>query len=338
MTDTQLARPQTARPRRSRSTAWSKKQPRYIYGKDSNGCDDYWIVQDSKTKRDLCCSLFWDCEPAWAERTEADIRLIVDALNTYRPACDRKAQLGEADSPMPVTFDGYEVHGVRRFGRGKERYCERVPDEEARFWSIYGHIPGEGFTCIGDFKSRSVAEEVYARITGRPYGQDESFNFFMKGINDMTDEPTNADRAAWAKEALAVFTARTFSGDHPDSMDRDDLESAVGDLVADLLHFATQQGFSTGDTVRRALGNFGAELLEEATRSGKAAPALREALAWVATAAEDLDAAIVGVTDQFDSERVELHSACCHARQVLGECTDGQSNRPDAGHSDSMGG
>jgi hypothetical protein len=55
--------------------------------------------------------------------------------------------------------------------------------------------------------------------------------------------PTNWDRARWAKTALAVFTAETFSGDHPDSMDRGDLECAIGDLVADLLHLAHQEGF-----------------------------------------------------------------------------------------------
>lgn len=68
--------------------------------------------------------------------------------------------------PSPVTpFDGYEVHGVRRYGRGKSSYCEQVPDEEAQFWSVYGHIPGQGVDCIGDFTTREHAEEVVARIT-----------------------------------------------------------------------------------------------------------------------------------------------------------------------------
>lgn len=69
---------------------------------------------------------------------------------------------------MPMPFDGYEVHGVREYGRGKNRHCEQVPDEKAQFWSLYGHIPGQGLECIGDFTTRAVAEEVYARITGRP--------------------------------------------------------------------------------------------------------------------------------------------------------------------------
>jgi hypothetical protein len=80
----------------------------------------------------------------------------------------------------------------------------------------------------------------------------------------MTIDPTNSDRAAWAKDALAVFTARTFSGDHPDTMARDDLECAINDLITDLLHFARQHGFDAGGILHHACGNFGLELLEEA--------------------------------------------------------------------------
>lgn len=81
----------------------------------------------------------------------------------------------------------------------------------------------------------------------------------------MTNEPTNADRTAWAKDALAVFTAATF-GDHPDRMHPADLEHAVGDLIADLLHYAVQNVFDAGSIMQRACGHFGAELLEEATQ------------------------------------------------------------------------
>jgi len=70
---------------------------------------------------------------------------------------------------LPIRFDNYEVHGVREYGKGKRRHCEQVADHEAQFWSLYGHIPGEGLDCIGDFKTRQHAEEVYARITGRLY-------------------------------------------------------------------------------------------------------------------------------------------------------------------------
>ena len=58
--------------------------------------------------------------------------------------------------------------------------------------------------------------------------------------------------------------------------------------------------------------------LDDEPRLRSAAPLLRDALALLATAAEDLDAAIDGVTDQFDSERAELDAACCNARVALG--------------------
>ena len=80
----------------------------------------------------------------------------------------------------------------------------------------------------------------------------------------MTNEPTNADRAAWAKDALAVFTDKTFGGAHPDCMGRSDLECAVGDLIADLLHYAVQQGLDAGGIAQRAWGHFGWELLDDA--------------------------------------------------------------------------
>lgn len=63
-------------------------------------------------------------------------------------------------------YDAYEVHGVAAFGDGPRRGCEPVPDDEAEFWSLYGHIPGEGVECVGDFATRRDAEDVRDRITG----------------------------------------------------------------------------------------------------------------------------------------------------------------------------
>jgi hypothetical protein len=51
-------------------------------------------------------------------------------------------------------------------------------------------------------------------------------------------EPTNVQRAEWAKAALALFTAQTYAGDEPDTMNPGDLEDAIADLICDLLHFA----------------------------------------------------------------------------------------------------
>jgi hypothetical protein len=76
-----------------------------------------------------------------------------------------------ADPCLPTPFDGYEIHAVKRCTEADRSFCEQVDDHEADFWSLYGHIPGHGVECIGDFRSRAFAEEVYARITGRRYGQ-----------------------------------------------------------------------------------------------------------------------------------------------------------------------
>lgn len=63
-----------------------------------------------------------------------------------------------------IPFDDYEIHPCKDYGG----CVEQVGDEgEADFWSLYGHIPGQGLECIGDFKTRQQAEEVLQRITGR---------------------------------------------------------------------------------------------------------------------------------------------------------------------------
>ncbi len=74
---------------------------------------------------------------------------------------------GTEPSGLPTPFDDYEIHGIRKFGKGRSKHCEQVPDRKARFWSLFGHIPGQGLDCIGDFPTREQAQEIYARITGR---------------------------------------------------------------------------------------------------------------------------------------------------------------------------
>jgi hypothetical protein len=76
-------------------------------------------------------------------------------------------------------------------------------------------------------------------------------------------EPTNADRADWAKAALAVFTQQTYSGDHPDTMEPGDLETAIQDLISDLIHLASQKGMDVKPLHRRALVMFEAEFCDE---------------------------------------------------------------------------
>jgi hypothetical protein len=110
------------------------------------------------------------------EATKADIE-------AYRGAC---AAIERATCPpvsaatgLPTPFDDYEIHGVRRIDAisGQEEskgqviagHYDQVDDSEAEFWSLFGHIPGQGLDCIGDFTSRELAEEIFARITGRRY-------------------------------------------------------------------------------------------------------------------------------------------------------------------------
>jgi hypothetical protein len=81
-----------------------------------------------------------------------------------------------------------------------------------------------------------------------------------------SNQPTNEARALWAKEALAVFTATTFNGDHPDAMNGLDLECAIGDLVCDLLHYARQQGLDPRSILQQACNHFAFELTEEGQR------------------------------------------------------------------------
>ena len=77
-------------------------------------------------------------------------------------------------------------------------------------------------------------------------------------------EPTNLQRAQWARNALAVFTAETYSGDHPDSMGVDDLETAIGDLLCDLLHLARYHPRLDAVAIHsHALDMFETELAEE---------------------------------------------------------------------------
>ena len=75
---------------------------------------------------------------------------------------------------LPTRFDDYEIHPCQRFQEHDDPqrfYFEVCKPDEADVWTLYGHIPGQGAEAIGDFSSRELAEEIYARITGRRYGE-----------------------------------------------------------------------------------------------------------------------------------------------------------------------
>lgn len=77
---------------------------------------------------------------------------------------------------MPtIPFDNYEIHGCieRNSGPGYESYVEQCPDEEAQFWSLFGHCPKGGVEAIGDFATREDAEAMFQRIAGIPFGSHD---------------------------------------------------------------------------------------------------------------------------------------------------------------------
>jgi hypothetical protein len=67
-------------------------------------------------------------------------------------------------------YDNYEISGCCRHDDHEGRtFIETCDDDEAHFWTLYGHIDGQGVEAIGNFTSRAAAEQVYYRITGQPF-------------------------------------------------------------------------------------------------------------------------------------------------------------------------
>jgi hypothetical protein len=82
---------------------------------------------------------------------------------------------GQPPEDLPTRFDDYEIQPCHRYWEADEpnmAFVEACEPFEADFWTVYGHIPGEGVQAIGDFDTREHAEEVFARITGRRYADD----------------------------------------------------------------------------------------------------------------------------------------------------------------------
>ena len=63
----------------------------------------------------------------------------------------------------------------------------------------------------------------------------------------------NFDRAAWADKAIAAFRDATGT----------DREDALGDLLADLMHWADRAGYGFNEALDRARGHYAAETAEE---------------------------------------------------------------------------
>ena len=67
-------------------------------------------------------------------------------------------------------FDNYEISPCKKYHHTDgASYIETCEKAEAEFWTLYGHIFGEGVFAIGDFNSRDAAESTFYRITGQQF-------------------------------------------------------------------------------------------------------------------------------------------------------------------------
>ena len=63
-------------------------------------------------------------------------------------------------------FKGFEVHACMSVGKDENgvTLLEQCEDSDASLWSVYGQLATGGLECLGDFKSRSQAEEFRGQI------------------------------------------------------------------------------------------------------------------------------------------------------------------------------
>lgn len=85
----------------------------------------------------------------------------------------------------------------------------------------------------------------------------------------MDSDPTNADRAGWARKAVNAFAKETFGGrtftatvkEQPNV--GDDAYCMIQDLITDCMHLARKHGWKPDQLIDRAVGNFVEEEAEE---------------------------------------------------------------------------
>jgi hypothetical protein len=90
----------------------------------------------------------------------------------YQAGANAAGRPAEPGQDLPTRFDNYEIEPCRRYiatDEPNKSFVEVCEPFEADFWTVYGHIPGQGAEAIGDFHTRAHALEIYARITGRRY-------------------------------------------------------------------------------------------------------------------------------------------------------------------------
>ncbi len=131
----------------------------------------------------------------------------------YRAGAETCGQTMTADPELPARFDDYEIEPrIRHWEDGDPEkpdhsFCD---EHEADIWRLYGHIIGRDSVCIGEYTTRTLAEEVYARITGCRYGtkacRNQTSPRILKALqmasNYLSDNLDESD-----KTEMRVFTA-----------------------------------------------------------------------------------------------------------------------------------
>lgn len=92
------------------------------------------------------------------------------------------AQSALFELPHGNGFDTLEVHTVYE---DHDQHVEQIaagdeiPDDCPHYWSLYGHVTGEGLHCIGDFNSFEAACDMATKLGGQ---------LEPKQVNDWTRE------------------------------------------------------------------------------------------------------------------------------------------------------
>jgi hypothetical protein len=99
--------------------------------------------------------------PDWKERAATEAPAPARAQS-------RQFQLPHYDITTPSAFDALEIHTVI----DSPDCCEaipagdEIPEGASIIFSLYGHTPGAGLECLGDFASFDAACDVAARLGG----------------------------------------------------------------------------------------------------------------------------------------------------------------------------
>ena len=146
-------------------------------------------------------------------------------------------------------YDNYEISGCHRLDEDEKdgrQFVQTCDDAEAQFWTLYGHINGEGVEAIGDFSRREAAEQVFYRITGQPftgsYQADTRLRLMhaapalleaLKSLADQADEDCPAEYRSrhfiealdTAREVIAVATNTLPAARSPLEISEDEFDA-----------------------------------------------------------------------------------------------------------------